>query len=231
MSCKLLFYCARLFSSDLRFRIVKEGGLETLFQVSTIVLCGSLISNIVCYLVWPQTAISNLQLSMTTTLESFSTILPMLTRIFLLEHESGSHITDMEKIQRAVENHQNSFTSLRKSLAEAKSEWVLTRAASETSYPFGVSGGNLSGRESYEAAVDCLNRLGQHLNGLRSGTRLQYDLTQAKTKYHPGKNKKNESEVSGDDDPALLQAAAAMFGDLMEELESPLRALSVRLRL
>ena len=154
----------------------------------------------------------------------------MLTRIFLLEHEGP--ITDMEKIQRAVENHQNSFTSLRKNLAEAKSEWVLTRAAIETSYPFGVSGGNLSGRESYEAAVDCLNRLGQHLNGLRSGTRLQYDLTQARTKYHSGKNKtKNESEVSDDDEPVMPQAAAATFGDLMQELEPPLRALSVRLLL
>lgn len=156
----------------------------------------------------------------------------MLTRMFLLEHENGSHITDMEKIQQAVENHQNSFTSLRKNLAEAKSEWVLTRAATETSYPFGVSGGNLSGRESYEAAVDCLNRLGQHLNGLRSGTRLQCDLTQARTKYHPGKKQtKTESVVSDDDEPALLQAATAMFGDLMEELESPLQALSVRLLL
>ena len=155
----------------------------------------------------------------------------MLTRIFLLEHKSGPHITDMEKIQRAIENHQNSFTSLRKNLTEAKSEWVLTRAATETSYPFGISGGNLSGRESYEAAVDCLNRLGQHLNGLRSGTRLQCDLTKASTKYHPGKKQAggNDSEVSDDDEPALLQAAATIFGDLMEELESPLRALSVRL--
>ena len=200
-----------------------------MFQVSTIVLCGSVISNIVCYLVWPQTAISNLQLSMTTTLESFSTLLPMLTRIFLLEHESGSHITDMEKIQRAVENHQNSFTSLRKNLTEAKSEWVLTRAATETSYPFGVSGGNLSGRESYEAAVDCLNRLGQHLNGLRSGTRLQYDFTKARITPEKNQVLGNGSEASDDDEPAMLRAAAAMFGDLMEELGSPLRALSVRL--
>jgi len=78
----------------------------------------------------------------------------------------------MEEIQKAAENHQNSFTTLRKNLTEAKSEWVLFPAATETSYPFGISGGYLSGRESYEAAVDCLNRLGQHLNGLRSGTRL-----------------------------------------------------------
>ena len=155
----------------------------------------------------------------------------MLTRIFLQGHESGSHITNMEKIQRAVENHQNSFTSLRKNLTEAKSEWALTRAATETSYPFGISGGNLSGRESYEAAVDCLNRLGQHLNGLRSGTRLQCDLTKARIKNHPGKNQAvgNDSEVSHNDEPALLQSAAAMFGDLMVELGSPLLALSVRL--
>ena len=182
-----------------------------------IVLCGSVVSNIVCFLVWPQTAISDLQLSMTTTLESFSTLLPMLTRIFLLEPESGSHITDMEKIQRAVENHQKSFTSLRKNLTEAKSEWAFTRAATETNYPFGISGGNLSGRESYEAAVDCLNRLAQHLNGLRSGTRLQYDLTKAGIKHHPGQSQatgNDGDQIFDDDEPARLQAAATMFGDL-----------------
>ena len=160
------------------------------------------------------------------TLESFSTLLPMLTGTFLLER--GSHITDMEKIQRAVEDHQNSFTTLRKSLTEAKSEWVLARSAADTSYTFGISGGNLSGRESYEAAVDCFNRLGQHLNGLRSGTRLQYDLTKARTKHHPGQTQAagNDSDV---DEAAPLQTAATMFGDLAEELGSPLRALSVRL--
>lgn len=154
----------------------------------------------------------------------------MLTRIFLLEHESGSHITDMEKVQRAVENHQNSFTSLQKNLAEAKSEWAFTRATRETSYPFGVSGGNLSGKESYEAAVDCLNRLAQHLNGMRSGTRLQYNLTKAGTNRHPGHNQPVENDDRNQvSDDALLQAAAAMFGDLVEELGLPLRALSVRL--
>lgn len=206
--------------------VVKEGGLETLFQVSTIVLCGSAVSNIVCYLVWPQTAISNLQLSMIMTLESFSTLLPMLTRTFLLER--GSHITNMEKIQRAVEDHQNSFTTLRKSLTEAKSEWVLTRGVADTGYPFGISDGNLSGKQSYEAAVDCLNRLGQHLNGLRSGTRLQYDLTKARIKDHLGQSQAagNNSDVFYNDEPALLQTAETMFGDLAEELGSPLRALS-----
>jgi len=156
----------------------------------------------------------------------------MLTRIFLLERESGSHIADMEKVQRAVENHQNSFTSLKKNLTEAKSEWAFTRAPTETNYPVGIPCSNLSGRGSYELAVDCLNRLAQHLNGLRSGTRLQYDLTKAGIKHHPEQSQvvENDShQVSDDDERALLQAAAAMFGDLVEELGSPLRALSVRL--
>jgi hypothetical protein len=56
----------------------------------------------------------------------------LFTRTFLLEHESGSHITDMEKMQRAVEHHQNSFTSL---LKNCKSEWVLTCAATEKVTP------------------------------------------------------------------------------------------------
>lgn len=196
--------------------------------MSMIGLFGAIVSNLVCFLVWPQTAISNLQRSMTTTLESFSTLLPMLTRIFLLEPESGSHMADMEKLQLAAENHQKSFTSLRKNLIEAKSEWVFTRAGVETHYPSGIPGGNFSGKESYEAAVDSLNRLAQHLNGLRSGTRLQYELTKAGI-THYRQNQNAGDQASDDDGPALLQAAGAMFGELVEELGSPLRALSVRL--
>jgi hypothetical protein len=112
------------------------------------------------------------------TLESFSTLLPMITRLFLLENDTESHIMDLEKVQRAVENHQNSFTSLKKNLREAKTEWTLTRSNNDES---GAGEGytNRSGCRAYEDAIDCLNRLAQHLNGLRSGTRLQQDFTRA----------------------------------------------------
>ena len=55
-------------------RIVKEGGLDTLVQVSAIVVYGAIVSNIVCFLLWPQNAISALQSSMVQTFDSF--ILP-----------------------------------------------------------------------------------------------------------------------------------------------------------
>ena len=201
--------------------------------MSTIILCGSTISNLVCYLIWPQNAISNLQNSMVQTLDSYSTLLPMITRIFLLENDRESHIMDLEKVQRAVENHQNSFTSLEKNLREAKSEWALTFSTDYgndySSEMLGYT--NPSGRRAYEDAVGCLNRLAQHLNGLRSGTRLQCDLTKADVTRHspspPPSANQNGNEHHAIDEQVLLSAAAAMFGELVEELGPPLRALSV----
>jgi hypothetical protein len=208
--------------------LVKEGGLHTLLQVSAIVLCGSLISNLVCYAIWPQSAISNLQRDVTKTLDSFSTVLSMLTRTFLLEGEVHGKY-HLEKMQQAVENHQSSFTSLKKSLSEARTEWIYRGG------DIGSSGEN-TGKRAYEDAVDSLNRLGQHLNGLRSGTRLQYDLTKAgvvKVKNRKGGKKKNlyaaDADVSMDvdDEKAMLKAAGVMFGDLVDDLGPPLKALSV----
>jgi hypothetical protein len=209
--------------------LVKEGGLRTLLQVTTIVACGSLVSNLVCYAIWPQSATSNLQSNMSKTLDSFSTVLSMLTNTFLLE--GGVHKKNhLEKMQRAVENHQSSFTSLKKNLSEARTEWFYRGGDS------GVTGEN-KGKRAYEDAVDSLNRLGQHLNGLRSGTRLQYDLTKAgvvkgrtmKHKKNSGKPVELDVDISLEDDEetAMLKAAGAMFGDLVDDLGPPLKALSV----
>ncbi|KAG6907660.1 hypothetical protein DXG01_007864 [Tephrocybe rancida] len=207
------------------FCIVKEGGLSTLLQVTTVVLCGSLVSNLVCYLIWPQSAIDSLQTNMTKTLDSFSTVLTMLTNTFLLE--GGVHNkTHLDKMQRAVESHQSSFTSLKKSIFEARTEWFLR----------GDPAGALpedKGKRAYEDAVDSLNRLGQHLNGLRSGTRLQYDLTRAgvvksRRKHKKAHNRPVELDLSASEDEeiAMLKAAAIMFGDLVDDLGPPLKALS-----
>ncbi|KAG6812597.1 hypothetical protein H0H92_001948 [Tricholoma furcatifolium] len=208
--------------------VVKEGGLPTLLQVSTIVVCGSLISNLVCYVIWPQAAIDSLQTNMTTTLDSFSTVLSMLTNTFLLE--GGVHKkAHRDKMQRAVEDHQSSFTSLKKSLFEARTEWFLR----------GDPAGALpedTGKWAYEDAIDSLNRLGQHLNGLRSGTRLQYELTKSGVVQSRGKkrgknlNRPADQDLSTSTDDveevAMLKAAALMFGDLVDDLGPPLKALS-----
>ncbi|KAG2365373.1 hypothetical protein BDR07DRAFT_1398873 [Suillus spraguei] len=127
------------------------------------------------------------------------------------------------QIHKAVENHQASFT-------KAKSEWF-------------------SGLP-YEDAVGSLTRLAQHLNGLRSGTRLQYELTKAHSEgrltlkrhsqtigrgrdpnEHPspaGKGKKmsNGGSDMRDDTDDLLQAAADIFGDFVDDLGPPLKALT-----
>jgi hypothetical protein len=223
--------------------VVNEGGLDTLLSVSLIVVIGVIVSNLVCYSIWPQSATVNLQSNMTKTLDSFSTLLRMLTNTFLLEEPL--HQPSHEKLQNAIENHQSSFTSLKKNLAEAYSEWF-----------YGGPNGDRkdsSGR-AYEDAVDSLNRLAQHLNGLRSGAKLQYDLTKAHADgkvvlknrrqsnaatgnaFAPGSNGKYKAAVKDDqkfkeqeqEEDALLQAAALMFGDLVEDLGPPMKALSVR---
>ncbi|PPQ71156.1 hypothetical protein CVT24_009837 [Panaeolus cyanescens] len=201
--------------------IIKEGGMDTLVQVSVIFLFGALVSNLVCYFLWPQTARSNLQSSMIKTLEGLSTLLPMLTSTFLLEGDGTSHFVNMDKIKTAVANHQSSFTSLRKYLKEAKNEWILTGTSASA---------DLLGRRAYEDAVDSLNRLAQHLNGLRSGTSLQHDLiqaglTQKSSKFYKGKSPHQAVDEEGNEAEGL-KAAAAVFNQLVDDLAPPLKALS-----
>lgn len=230
---------------------MKEGGLETLLQVSFIVVVGSLISNIVCLLLWPQRATDNLKNNMIATLDSFSTILTTLTDIFLLEEPL--HRLSYDKLQQAIDRHQASFTSLKKNLQEARSERLFGGP--------GKAGGSsarskrLSSGQAYEDAIDSLTRLGQHLNGLRSGTSLQYDLIKAHrdgklvlnvrslrpgTRSRAYTNATNSTEGKGKsvgmdgsvgsqatDERAMLQAAADTFGEIVDDLGPPLKALSV----
>jgi hypothetical protein len=175
---------------------------------------------------------------MTQTLDSFSTLLQILTKTFLLEEPLQHRHPSHDKLQQAVANHQSSFTSLKKNLAEASSERSFYGGTKEDI------------ARAYEDAVGSLNRLAQHLNGLRSGTSLQYELTKAhgdgkvvlrnrKKKYdqgdfpsessiRDGKGKLSEEENEEKEEAnILLQAAAAMFGDLVDDLGPPLKALTV----
>jgi hypothetical protein len=206
-------------------------------QVALIVLVGACISNFVCVILWPQSAKKNLQANMVKTLDSFSTLLSLLTNTFLLEDEF--YQPSQDKISKAVSDHQAAFTGLKKNLSEARSERLCD----------GSSARLLGNRDPYEDAVDSLTRLAQHLNGLRSGTSLQYDLAKAhkdgrlsirrRSSSMPRRKTftnvfetdlvkgKAVSQEHGNTEDFVLRAAAAMFGDLIGELESPLRALSV----
>ncbi|KAJ3749643.1 Fusaric acid resistance protein-like-domain-containing protein [Lentinula detonsa] len=234
--------------------LVKEGGLHTLLQVVFIVLCGAAVSNLICYLIWPQSATDTLRSNMMKTLDSFSTLLRMLTDTFLLEEPL--HPRSQGRIQRAVEAHQSSFTSLKKNLKEADSEWIFWgryRTPSNSDFakftrrsgPTRDSDNDGGRKKAYQDAVDSLNRLAQHLNGLRSGTRLQFELTQAGAVEQKAKGSRkapgatpnklgqlvdvpsNDSPMEEDDEEtAILKAAAVMFGDLVDDLGPPMKALS-----
>lgn len=197
--------------------------METLLQVVKVVFVGSAISNAVCYSLWPQTAYSGLQKNINRTLDSFATLLDLLTRTFLISDSEAT--VSQSHLQRAVNDHQASFTGLKKNLTEARGEWLL---------------GGAEAAQAYEDAVGCMNRLAQHLNGLRSGTRLQTELAQAAREGRivlgrnvagsPGKNRLPETDQKEThaNDSATLQIAARIFEELVDDMGPPLKALSVR---
>jgi hypothetical protein len=180
--------------------LVKEGGLITLLQVAAIVVCGSVVSNLTCGIFWPQTATRNLENNIAQTLGSFSTLLTRLTDTFLLENSSGPFNTVQDKLHKAIEDHQNSFTKLRKNLNESRNERLSITW------------------KDYERVVDSMNRLAQHLNGLRSSTKLQHELTAGGIYQH------GQSDGT---DSVEFTAAASVFKSLVDELSPPLEALKV----
>jgi len=123
------------------------------------------ISALICVLIFPSSATTRLQNSISKSLKSFSTLLDLLTSTFLLEKaiikESKSTLKD------AVQNHASAFKNLKSDLAEAKHERIFDPR---------IRGNKL---KLYDAAIGSLARLAQHLNGLRSSTRLQEDLIRA----------------------------------------------------
>jgi hypothetical protein len=179
------------------------------------------------------------------TLDSFSTLLSMLTGTFLLEEDAAARRSE-DVIQKAIASHQASFTSLKKSLDEARSEAIFGGPSSPS-----YKGGRKSLGQAYEDAVDSLNRLGQHLNGLRGGTRLQFELTKAHVagklnlknrgmekgamanSKAKGSNERDAMVIRGGagsdplEEDVILQAAADMFRELVDDLGPPLKALSV----
>ncbi|KAM6502305.1 Fusaric acid resistance protein-like domain containing protein [Amanita muscaria] len=190
--------------------LVKEGGLVTLAQVSAIIVFGSIVSNLTCYIFWPQTATANLEKDIARNLESFSTLFDRLTDTFLLDNDSGSPGMMQEKLHKAVGDHQDSFTKLNKTLNEARSERL-----------YGLW-------KDYEAVVDSMNRLAQHLNGLRSSTSLQHELTRTGiVSSRPGAADHLNEEIDNHNSAGRppMVTATALFEELIDDLNPPLKAL------
>ncbi|KAE8270183.1 hypothetical protein A4X09_0g2142 [Tilletia walkeri] len=149
--------------------IAKEGSAhlgvfsaDKIWQVSIVVAAGTLVSNVICFLIWPQSACTNLQEDIVRNLSGFSTLLKVLTKTFLLDDPSQFHYNS-ERIKRAIDNHHASFISLRKNLEEARMEAFVDARMR-----------HVSGR--YVKVVESMNRLAQHLTGLRSSCGLQHQI-------------------------------------------------------
>lgn len=143
----------------------------------------------------------------TNSLSSFAVLIEMLTRTFLLEEDLHPKHSNL---LRAVKDHESTFTSLKKSLSEAKSEWWNSKIQHNS--------------VAYDSAIDSMTRLAQHVGGLRSGLNLQRELAMRSDgvtwSSAAPRNSTSLSEVDA------LQKA---FGDFVDELSPPMHSLTVGL--
>lgn len=95
------------------------------------------------------------------TLSSYKVLLKLLTKTFLLDDDLPEFKAN-KTLQTAIESHRSSFTSLQKSLKEAKLEVMWND--------------QVRGRaHEYEQIVLSMQRLAQHVGGLRSSCGIQFE--------------------------------------------------------
>lgn len=105
-------------------------------------------------------------------------LLKLLTKTFLLDTDLPE-FTANENLQTAINSHRTSFTSLQSSLEDAKKEYYnldIWRHAA-----------------GYDTIVSSLQRLAQHVGGLRSSCGLQFEVMKTST----SQEKKNKASNYG----------------------------------
>lgn len=137
--------------------VTKEGAFiaefptTTIKQIILLTLVGTGVSNLVCFSLWPVSATARLQDDLDKTMNSFETLLQMLSSTFL---DDDDHPASLPDLLAAISTHQATFTTLPISLSQA-------------TYEFRYRGSGLI--EGYGRAVGGLTRLAQCLTGLRAG--------------------------------------------------------------
>lgn len=91
-------------------------------------------------------------------------LLKLLTKSFLLDSDLPE-FTANEHLQTAINSHRTSFTSLQSSLADAKREYYNLHIWKHA--------------EGYDTIVSSLQRLAQHVGGLRSSCGLQFEVVKS----------------------------------------------------
>ncbi|KAG0173920.1 hypothetical protein DFQ30_006552 [Apophysomyces sp. BC1015] len=148
-------------------------------QITSAVAIGTIITVACCGLFWPVSATKKLKKDLEATLASYRVLLKLLTKTFLLDDDLPEFRAN-KTLQAAIESHRASFVSLRKSLREAKLEMMWSS--------------EFRGRaDKCDAIVKVMERLAQHVGGLRSSCGLQFDLMTSKyddefISKHPGRS-------------------------------------------
>ncbi|CAO3590642.1 unnamed protein product [Absidia cylindrospora] len=130
-------------------------------QITSAVATGTLVTVTSCILFWPTSATKKLQNDLETTMTSYKVLLKLLTKTFLLDDDLPEFKAN-RVLQSAIESHRASFTSLQKSLKEAKLERLWNRQIRGCS-------------EEYDQIVKSMQRLSQHVGGLRSSCGIQFN--------------------------------------------------------
>lgn len=146
--------------------LTKEGNVQAgilsidkLFQNFALIFSGIVISTVLCYTIWPQSAVEELKRTLNKSLGCYSQMLGQITDSFL----SGGNLKtpEYEKLNEQMVSH---FTKLESSLSDAKYELLLT--GREREY-------NL-----IKKMVASCHRLASHMGGLTSSVQVQWHLLQ-----------------------------------------------------
>ncbi|KAI8096622.1 Fusaric acid resistance protein-like-domain-containing protein [Halteromyces radiatus] len=135
-------------------------------QITSAVATGTLVTITSCIVFWPTSATKKLQNDLETTLNSYKVLLKLLTKTFLLDDDLPEFKAN-RILQTAIESHRASFTSLQKSLKEAKLERLWNRQIRGCT-------------DEYDQIVKSMQRLSQHVGGLRSSCGIQFDYINSK---------------------------------------------------
>jgi hypothetical protein len=149
--------------------IVREGSTNRgdfdtsrIQQITSAVATGTFITVACCILFWPISAAKKLRTDLSATLGSYRVLLKLLTKTFLLDDDLPEFKAN-RTLQTAIEAHQGSFTALQKSLKEAKLETFWNN--------------EVRGRSNeYDMIVKSMQRLAQHMGGLRSSCGIQFEM-------------------------------------------------------
>lgn len=140
-----------------------EFDFDIITETFGVVAIGTIISVSVCVLIWPMSASKKLRTNIDSSLSSTRVLLKLLTKTFLLDADLPE-FTANKTLETALKSHRTSFTALKPALNHAKLEFYNLEMTHHAS--------------GYEKIVESIERLAQHVGGLKSSCGLQVEVMQ-----------------------------------------------------